>query len=112
MSLERIDPCLGYTSDNTVLVCLEFNRKIQWSSQVNHQLVHLKRSYEQGKLHVELPNFSLNEKKKQTRTQEKNDVNGDKLYKCKDCAEFKPVNMFSKRISDGCKACVRKKTAD
>lgn len=115
-SLERKDPSLGYTYNNTVLCCLEFNGKCQWSHHEILRLVALKRSNEQGNLRVKLETFDIVKKEKIERIppedKVKVDEDGNTVHKCKFCTEYKLPTMFNKTISDGCKACVCKNTAE
>jgi hypothetical protein len=114
VSLERKDPSLGYTYDNTVLCCLEFNHRCQWSSEWIRRLVHMVLMKEQGKDQVELETFddAPHVKKERAKVDDKDDTDGNKVYKCKHCAEYKHATLFNEKISNGCKACQSKKNAD
>jgi hypothetical protein len=113
-SLERRDPSLGYTYDNTVLCCLEFNGKCQWSPHDIHRLVYLVFMNDYGKLQFDLETFDLptNERKKRILVEHEDDVDGNRLHRCTHCAELKPAIMFVERIDSGCKACRSKKNTD
>jgi hypothetical protein len=115
VSLERKDPSQGYTINNTVLCCLEFNCRCQWSPDWIRRLVYMVLVKKQGNNdHVELEIFDVapHERKEYTPQEEKEDANGNWLHWCKHCAELKPRIMFNVYINNGCKACQSKITAD
>jgi hypothetical protein len=64
VSLERKDPSLGYTYDNTVLCCREFNGRCQWSPHEIRGLVYQVLMEEQDRDHVELETFDIVPKEK------------------------------------------------
>jgi hypothetical protein len=113
-SLERKDPSLGYTYDNTVLCCLEFNGPRQWTLHENLKLLAERYLDEQGNDQVELETFDIatNKRKKRTKGGEKYDADGNRLHECTHCNEFKPTTMFYEHICNGCKACQCKKGSD
>lgn len=112
-SLERKDPSKGYTYDNTVLCCVEFNSRCQWTPKEIRRLVDMVLMKEQGRDHVEMETFDIAETKRRgwTKGEEKSD-GGNILHKCMQCTEYKPASMFNKEISQGCKACRSKKSVD
>lgn len=102
-SVERINPEKGYTRENTVLICAEFNSAVQWTLEKIEQF-----------------KFLLNKEHEKTifEMQAHKDMKGIKHRRiiqnathciCNDCGIEEPLQEFSIRLREGCKDCrVRK----
>lgn len=111
-SLERLDNDKGYTIDNVVLCCHEFNGAIHWSKEKLKEMVYkLFENFDYDKMinniDVALVSKRSGEHKhKKILTKIKNDVT---YYKCNKCDDFKTRDEFKKNVNDGCKECCKKR---
>lgn len=108
MSIERLDNNIGYTKENTVLCCYEFNSGCQWSLEKINDIKTLISS------HVDLEQLEIQVKNSKTRkNRASNAVNkyieilsDDKTkIKCYKCNNFYPKNQFTRKCDRSCKNC-------
>lgn len=104
-SLERLDNDLGYTIENYVLVCAEFNGAATWSTLKFATFIkHL------GTIHP--PNVVDFAQPLKTRKPHVKVVkyvkDGIEFVRCTQCMVEKPRAMFNKFLCEGCKECKRK----
>jgi hypothetical protein len=103
-SLERFDDDKGYTIDNIVLVCLEFNNSAKWTLEKIKRTIFLVHEYHDNILLLQEIDNNLNTIKPQSK--HKPNVTNDKgEFKCKKCDIFKSQEDFIKDLSKGCKDC-------
>lgn len=98
-SVERLDPELGYTKENTVLICAEFNSSVQWDlSKIEQFKELLKMKHER----------TISEMKP------RKDMKGVKHCKviktethciCNKCGKEKLLENFNVHLKEGCKDC-------
>jgi hypothetical protein len=103
VSLERLNPELGYIKDNIVLTSIEFNStRLQWSiEKVINMLDLLKEEF----IFIE-QNFKLIRKlRKKPEKIIKTIINDIEHYNCSYCNQIKNVNEFNAKISNGCIDC-------
>lgn len=101
VSLERIDPIKGYTQDNTVLCCQEFNTRTQWSfEKINDMLDIINQNIDS----VDCDFPKKQRKPKYDKVLQIEDK-GETYYKCTQCNVYKIKQDFRK-IGEVCKKCV------
>jgi hypothetical protein len=100
VSLERIDPSKGYTQDNTVLCCLEFNTRSQWSfAKIDDMLSILNQNIENvDNDFPKIPKKSKYDKVLQI------EQDGEVFYRCTQCKVYKKTQDFRK-IGEVCRKC-------
>lgn len=108
MSIERLDNSKGYTEENTVLCCLEFNHSKQWSTEKINRIFELIDTKLDMSLFEKELNFAAEISKKSGGARkmldfEKIVVDNIILLKCHLCLEFK--NDFLWEKNRGCKSC-------
>jgi hypothetical protein len=107
VSIERKDTSKGYTQDNVVLCCQEFNTKTQWCLEKIMESVHILNN------NIECVNsdfsFSRTRQKysKVMKLESKNVI----YYRCTYCKRYKTRQEF-KNIGENCKACVQQKVRE
>lgn len=101
-SVERLNNDIGYTKDNIVLICTEFNNRNQWSRKKIEQMIKL--------INVQIPNKQIEEslayKMPKRRIQsaiENKIIDGIGHKKCNGCGIFKTLENFS--VNTDCKSC-------
>ncbi len=114
-SPERLDPNIGYTKENTVLVCLEFNIQKQWSLNKMESLINLVKIEHDSDKIIEDITIQLNHKKeiKRRKNREKHVIENIEYLECNYCGEFKPYDNFVKKRNQYttiCKTCKAKDT--
>lgn len=113
-SPERLDDNKGYTKDNVVLICLEFNVPYKWTlEKIKLIKALMNKEVDEKKLNELIENAI---KKKYTfngrQPIEKMIMeDGTELIKCNKCDEFKTSGEFYKKISSGCKKCFNQITS-
>jgi hypothetical protein len=105
-SLERLDDKKGYTLENTVLICFEFNNQNKWTLTKVNEMLELRHKHNDidvlKELDDDLNRKTIPRKRKQIIT----DNNGN--YRCNSCDDFKERTEFTKYFTDGCKVCRKK----
>ncbi len=109
VSLERVDPELGYIKDNVVLCCLEFNSRVQWSLEKIERMKTILRS----NLIVPEVSFALKDQGRRKPTKCEKTIRDNVIhYNCTRCGNIKPYIDFHKRPNEGCKECQKQKHVD
>ena len=104
VSIERLNPELGYTKTNVALCCLEFNHATNWSfDKIREMLSILDKHIEENFVDF---NIDTNKQQKAYNFFEKTIINNEEYYKCSHCNTVKHVNQFTKKINNGCKDCI------
>ena len=107
-SLERLDNNLGYTKDNSVLICLEFNTACtQWS------LEKIKAIPELLKKEIQLLDENLNLSKRLIITKNKDNMEINSIMHgfCRYCKLYIPLNELHENFTHrGCINCIREYT--
>lgn len=104
-SLERLNNSLGYTINNTVLICQEFNTAItQWNiDKINNIPKLLNKKFE-----LLDSNLNLTKRNITTRNQDNKIINNIEYGYCRYCKNYIPLDKlhvnFKKR---GCSTCVQ-----
>jgi hypothetical protein len=101
ISLERIDTSKGYTQDNVVLCCLEFNTRSQWSFEKIDDMINI---LNQNIESVDCE-FPKKERKPKYDKVLQIEENGETHYKCTQCKVYKTKQDF-RRIGEVCHKCV------
>jgi len=106
ISVERIDNDKGYTFENIVLCCKEFNDRCQWTREKIIELIDIK----EKNVDTNFVSFELhkNEGKRRRIKQTMILENGIQKYKCNNCNIIKPMCEFYV-VTNGCKDCSREK---
>lgn len=100
-SIERLDTTQGYTTQNIVLCCLEFNDVIQWSrSKFNEMMNILKEEHD-------LSDTDFTFERRARKEFDKLIYDKEKFHQCNKCFEVKPLEQFNINKSIGCKSCVK-----
>jgi len=106
ISLERLDPSIGYTTKNTVLCCREFNSRSQWSlKKIREMLDILSKNITEN-----FRDFAVSvraQKKKEPIT--KTVIEGIENCICNHCHQYKPMAEFRKNYRLGCIQCLSKR---
>lgn len=106
-SLERIDQNLGYSSENIVFCCAEFNNAYQWSvEKVKRMLVILEQD-------DNIPAVEFYPARKTHDVRGKPDIvvkDGVEYIECTRCDNLKIRKDFPKVYSPGCKECRKKQS--
>lgn len=101
VSLERIDPSKGYTQENTVFCCLEFNTRSQWGFAKIDDMINI--------LNQNIESVDNDFPKKQRKTKydkvARIEQDGETFYKCTQCKIHKKTQDFRK-IGDICRKCI------
>lgn len=101
ISLERIDTSKGYTQDNVVLCCLEFNTRSQWCfAKIDDMLSILNQNIEN--VDNDFPKIQKKSKYDKVLQIEQD---GEVFYRCTQCKVYKKTQDFRK-IGDICRMCV------
>ena len=103
ISLERINPKIGYIKGNIALICLELNHSSNWSfDKINEMVTILDKNIDES-----FVSFDINmDKDKKNRTKIiKQVINGEDYYNCTYCNLIKHVDEFPSRINNGCIDC-------
>lgn len=102
-SLERTDQQQGYTLDNVVLVCVEFNSNSQWSTDKFRDFIRLIYTNHE-KQHVD---FSVPKRNRTCGKMDRRyDAEGKLTHaKCTRCGLVKHIDEFTKILGAGCKTC-------
>jgi hypothetical protein len=106
-SLERLNNLLGYTDDNTVLICQEFNTSTQWNLNKIKDIPKLL------KTKIELLDSNLNLSRRNTTTINKDNriIDGIEHGFCRYCKKYIPLYVLHKNFKKrGCIACIREYT--
>lgn len=103
ISLERLNPNLGYLNDNIVLCCREFNHRTQWSADKIIEMFNIL----DKNIHFQNVCFDL-EKHPFKKRENLREIIIDNLihYYCNHCNIIKPRDDFNQKISQGCKMCI------
>ena len=110
-SLERIDNNLGYTYDNVVLVCHEFNNQTKWSHEKIHELIiEIIKEHDYPDIVKDIEG-SLNPRKINTSWKKTNYkiIKGIKYAECRECLKFKTMDNYDQRNRTCKKCCYYKK---
>lgn len=108
-SPERLDDNKGYTKDNVVLICLEFNVPYKWSLEKINKIDELIKTVINLDDLLELVNEARVKtiRKYNRKTIERYIENDIEYIKCNKCHEYKTRDNFNKTISQGCKPCFK-----
>jgi hypothetical protein len=111
MSIERLNPDIGYTKENSVLCCLEFNGRIQWSREKMNKIPKILEYVKLQKESSIKPEYIVDFNKiiKTPRKSIKSEmiiIDGIEYWNCSYCLINKQRNEFNKFINQGCKECV------
>jgi hypothetical protein len=102
MSLERLNPDLGYILSNVVLCCLEFNNRSQWSNEKINELLKIKSEI----IESNIVDFSLKRKiQKRIIPIQEHIIDNIIHYNCTCCIKIKPIDAFNNTLG-ACKECI------
>lgn len=104
VSLERLNPEMGYIKENVVLTCIEFNStNTQWSNQkVVEMLKLLQQTHSYNEINF---NFIKKLRTKPNKAIIKTIVDDVEYYNCNHCDKTKRRDMFYTDVTKGCKEC-------
>lgn len=105
-SIERKDQDFGYTPGNLVLCCVEFQSRVQWSTEKYKELMEL--LFAKNEANISLDMFDKpTDKPRKLQKVEKTVVGGIITHaRCtKLCGLLKPRDQFGKTLKYGCKEC-------
>lgn len=108
-SPERLNDNIGYTEQNTVLVCSELNNSTKWSIEKIRQIPKLINKYVSQEYLDNFLNYNLS--KKTTRQKiNKETIDGIEYWKCNVCN----LNKLKKDMTttSGCNSCQTKRTKE
>ena len=107
-SIDRIDDTKGYTIDNVVLACLEFNNKLKWSPEkLREMIMNIIAKHDREELCKEIDEKLLemaNKRKKEKRVYKT--IDGVKHWQCAVCKKFLTMDKVRKCIKR-CVPCQR-----
>ena len=105
-SLERLNDNDGYTKNNVVLVCLEFNNRTKWTNnKINELLIKIITHKNYDKILSDINTSLISKKiKRPVRKIIYKIFNNIKYWKCDVCNEYKLINEYRYR-EKGCKSC-------
>lgn len=96
MSIERLNETRGYEVDNVVLCCIEFNSRVQWSTEKIVDMVSILNSGP----HCMTIDFSLTQKTKRVmKSVTTKSVEGVTAKLCTRCDVFKALDQYSGKMS-------------
>lgn len=98
-SLERLDVEKGYTRDNIVLCCLEFNSRSQWSPDKIIELISLCDEARQNEASLDM----FQKRKKANKPVVPTIIDGITYYQC--CGELKKVDDYPPARNGQCNIC-------
>jgi len=103
ISLERLNPNLGYIKNNIALICAEFNSISQWTSEkIKEMLLILNQNI------IDNPaNFKVNTIRREQKRVIKTIINDIDYYCCTKCDINKTRDNFNNVINMGCRDCCR-----
>jgi hypothetical protein len=101
ISLERIDPTNGYTSENCVLCCLELNGQSQWNQEKLLEMINIL----DKNITSNIINFETETEKKKLQKAIFEIIEDIKYYKCLECNELKELELFVHNRKTICKDC-------
>lgn len=103
-SLERLNDDKGYTIDNVVLICFEFNNGVKWTLDKVKQISLLVNDQSNDTSLLQEIDDALNKRRwKASRKIITRNEAGD--YICNHCNIYKPISEFYTHINKGCKDC-------
>ena len=103
MSLERLNPDLGYIKDNIAFTCSELNNISQWSLEKIQQMLFIL----QQNITDNPANFELNTERKAQQKVIYSTVDGVEYAKCNNCEVNKTLDNFYEKTGRGCKECCK-----
>jgi hypothetical protein len=104
-SVERIDNDVGYTDENTVLVCHEVNTAMQWNEEKVERFFG---NHTYGPINFDKDLFYGARKTNAGILTQNWSVNADNTVLCHKCGITQDRSQFRVQLSQGCRACVRK----
>lgn len=108
VSLERLNPNIGYITNNIALCCIEFNCSSQWSKEKIKEMLNILSQ----NITVNNIKFDLDEKKVKCNKIKETIIDGIKHYNCNKCNTIKKITDFNKAIHNGCKECGKLKSKE
>lgn len=108
ISIERLDTNKGYIKDNIVLICLEFNSKMQWSAVRIREMIDII-DHNDNQTYEDIDFHSIPKPRKMKKII-KYDIDNICHYNCTSCDRILPILHFRENnVRDGCKECRDKK---
>lgn len=101
VSLERLDQNLGYTKDNTVLICFEFQNQCNWS----HDKITEMLSILDQNITSNFVSFEANTTRKKPEKTVLHVINGINHYHCNYCRVIKSEQEFKVGLLSMCNCC-------
>lgn len=111
-SIERLNDEKGYTINNIVLVCHEFNHKTKWSHEKLNEMIHeISKNHDHKKIVKEIEDALIKKSiisNSHVHTEKKyKTINGEQYLKCLQCEEYKLLTeYYSGNSHRRCKKCV------
>lgn len=105
MSLERLNPELGYIKENIAFVCSELNSISQWSLEKIQEMLFIL----QQDITDNPANFVLNNERRAQQKVIYSTVDGVEYAQCTWCSKTKTLDKFFEDASRGCRDCCRMK---
>jgi hypothetical protein len=102
-SLERLDPTVGYTMDNSVLICQELNTSAQMTSA---KIQTLFSGIVHGRINISPDELIASPRVKQYKWVK----DADGMVFCHYCKLTKSVDQFNRTRAQGCKSCTAART--
>ena len=101
MSLERLNPDLGYIKGNIALTCIEFNNISQWTHEKINEMLHILKQ----NITDNPANFEVNTEQRNKQTVVYSTIDGIEYAQCTWCNINKTLDTFTTNVYRGCYEC-------